>query len=152
MKEAMVRLTGEIFLCEMFMANKDGLIRQKAWSQTTECVVPKNRIGARGLPMTSLWPEIITPGCLARGALPRFNLGGSFFHAMISYRVETEGPSPPGNNLSYDVYEKIRQLSLEGDTTIPHYARGTWPVQTMLNDLNNTIHNRPRCFSIESAF
>jgi hypothetical protein len=46
---------------------------------------------------------------------------------MISYRVETEGPAPSGNNLSYEVYEKMRQLSLEGDTTIPHYARGTWP-------------------------
>jgi hypothetical protein len=46
---------------------------------------------------------------------------------MISYRVETEGPAPSGNNLSYEVYEKMRQLSLEGDNKIPHYARGTWP-------------------------
>jgi len=46
---------------------------------------------------------------------------------MISYRVETEGPSPSGNNLSYEVYEKMRQLSLEGDTKIPHYAWGAWP-------------------------
>jgi hypothetical protein len=46
---------------------------------------------------------------------------------MISYRVETEGPSPSGNNLSYEVYEKMRQLSLEGENKIPRYARGTWP-------------------------
>ncbi len=46
---------------------------------------------------------------------------------MISYRVETEGASPSGNNLSFEVYETIRQLSLEGDTKIPQYAWGTWP-------------------------
>ena len=46
---------------------------------------------------------------------------------MISYRVETEGASPSGNNLSSEVYETIRQLSLEGDTKIPQYAWGTWP-------------------------
>jgi hypothetical protein len=46
---------------------------------------------------------------------------------MISYRVETEGPSPSGNNLSFEIYKKIRQLSMEGDTTIPQYAWGSWP-------------------------
>jgi len=60
-----------------------------------------------------------------RVARPRFTLRGCLFHAMISYRVETEGRS--GNNLSFELYEKIRQLSLEGDTTIPKYAQGIWP-------------------------
>jgi hypothetical protein len=29
--------------------------------------------------------------------------------------------------LSFEVYEKMRQLSMEGDTTIPRYAWGSWP-------------------------
>jgi hypothetical protein len=45
---------------------------------------------------------------------------------MISYHVKSEGES--GNNLSFELYEKIRELSLaEGDLKIPRYAWGTWP-------------------------
>jgi hypothetical protein len=56
----------------------------------------------------------------------RFSLRGSFFHAMISYRAATEGAS--GNNLSFEICEKIRELSTKDDTKIPvQYARGTWP-------------------------
>jgi hypothetical protein len=46
---------------------------------------------------------------------------------MISYRVATEGAS--GNNLSFELYKKIRELSVEeDDVKIPQYAWGTWPM------------------------
>ena len=62
-----------------------------------------------------------------RVALPRFTLGSSFLHCMISYRVATEGAS--GNNLSFELYKKIRELSVEeDDVKIPQYAWGTWPM------------------------
>jgi hypothetical protein len=64
---------------------------------------------------------------LPRTALPRFTLGIGFLHAMISYRVATEGES--GNNLSFELYKKIRELSLADENLkIPQYAWGTWPL------------------------
>jgi hypothetical protein len=62
-----------------------------------------------------------------RVSLQRFTLGGSLFHAMISHDVENEGES--GNNLSFEIYEKIRELSLaDEDLQIPRYAWGKWPL------------------------
>jgi hypothetical protein len=64
---------------------------------------------------------------VSREALPRFTLGGTFLHVMISYRNATEGES--GNNLSFQLYEKIRELSLaDKNLKIPRYAWGTWPL------------------------
>jgi hypothetical protein len=64
-----------------------------------------------------------------RVALPRFTLQRKIFHAAISYRAVTEGQS--GNNLSFEICEKIRTLSLEGDchidTDAPQSARTKLP-------------------------
>jgi len=46
--------------------------------------------------------------------------------SKMSYNVDTEGE--PGNNLSFQLYEKIRELSLaDVQLKIPRYAWGTWP-------------------------
>ena len=71
-------------------------------------------------------PKIIRHA-VPRVSLQRFTLGGSFFHAMISHDVENESES--GNNLSFKLYEKIRELSLaDDDLQIPRYAWGKWPL------------------------
>ena len=62
-----------------------------------------------------------------REALPRFTLGGTFLHFMISYRNATEGES--GNNLSFKLYEKIHELSLtDVKLKIPWYAVGNMAI------------------------
>jgi len=60
-----------------------------------------------------------------RVALPRFTVRRKIFHAAISYRGVTEGQS--GNNLSFEICEKIRTLSLEGDC---HIDQKPAPYQT----------------------
>ena len=58
--------------------------------------------------------------------LPRFSLGSSFFHSIVCYHAKTEGDY--ANNLSFELSNKIRQLSLaDVNFKIPRYAWGTWP-------------------------
>jgi hypothetical protein len=85
---------------------------------------------------------------LPRTALPRFTLGIGFLHAMISYRVATEGES--GNNLSFELYKKIRELSLADENLkIPQYA---WEHGHSLQDnLLDSNQVRQRCIWIESV-
>ena len=94
-----------------------------AWRRTVDCRADS--------PIRAISPTIIDPVHPSQSAmleLPRFTLRGAYFHAMISYRVATEGGGQIGNNLSNKLYEKTRDLSLEvDDCKILSCAWGTWP-------------------------
>lgn len=56
----------------------------------------------------------------------RLTIHGQYFHAMISYRVASEGDG--GSGLSNAIYDALVRVSLERDFRMPRSLWGEWPL------------------------